>query len=359
MSGRDRLRDARVMVVGCGALGNEVLKNLALCGVGHIFCVDSDRVEAGNLSRSVLFRPADAESGRSKVDVVRERLLELDSSIDIHTIEGDIAYDVGLGLIRSMDVVVSCVDSRWARFMINRHCIRMNIPWVDGGISVSEGTARVFFPKDNCYACSLDPEALAQLKRRVSCSNTIAVAQKAVSAPTTSITASIVGAVQAQEAMRIICGDCCADGKMFFYDGDVPKAGIAEFRSYDDDCPEHEVWQPVGKSDFAVNMAVSDFLDAVGREKGEELSIILRDDVFVDYIESRTDGRHYRIMRPGRCVSGNIPEGMSPDDFYQSEFRTIDRNFPYAGLTLAELGVPKGDVLHLRGLEQDFYIELV
>jgi DNA-binding transcriptional regulator YhcF (GntR family) len=63
---KEKVRDARVMVVGAGALGNEVIKNLALMGVGHIFIVDFDRVEAANLSRSVLFRESDNNRGRPK-----------------------------------------------------------------------------------------------------------------------------------------------------------------------------------------------------------------------------------------------------------------------------------------------------
>ena len=114
------IQSARVMVVGCGALGNEVLKNLVLMGVEHIVAVDFDVVEMGNLSRSVLFTEADAEARRLKVDVVAERLVAMNPAMEVWTVCGDIAYDVGLGLVRQMDVVIGCVDSRWARYCINR-----------------------------------------------------------------------------------------------------------------------------------------------------------------------------------------------------------------------------------------------
>ena len=65
---QQKVSTAHVMVVGCGALGNEVLKNLVLLGVEHIVIVDFDVVEMGNLSRSVLFSKADAEARRLKVD---------------------------------------------------------------------------------------------------------------------------------------------------------------------------------------------------------------------------------------------------------------------------------------------------
>ena len=111
---------ARVMVVGCGALGNEVLKNLVQMGVRQMTVVDYDTIEPDNLTRSVLFTTDDAQQGRRKVDVVAERLKAMNSDVQVTTIYGDIAYDVGLGLVRDMDVVIGCVDNRWARYCINR-----------------------------------------------------------------------------------------------------------------------------------------------------------------------------------------------------------------------------------------------
>ena len=144
----DRLRRAKVMVVGCGALGNEVLKNLTLFGVGHLVVVDLDTVEPSNLTRSVLVRQT--EVGRAKVEVVAERLREINPAVQVLPVRGDIGHDVGLGLLRQMDAVVGCVDNRWARYCLNRLCMRADVPWVDGGIDALEGTARVVAPGKNC-----------------------------------------------------------------------------------------------------------------------------------------------------------------------------------------------------------------
>ena len=78
---QDQVSAAHVMVVGCGALGNEVLKNLVLMGVTHIVVVDFDIVEMGNLTRSVLFTKSDAERKRLKVEVVAERLREMNADV--------------------------------------------------------------------------------------------------------------------------------------------------------------------------------------------------------------------------------------------------------------------------------------
>ena len=169
----ERVAQARVMVVGCGALGNEVLKNLVLFGVQHLVVVDFDRVESSNLSRSVLFTREDAETHARKIDAVKASIKRINPSAEVVTLFGDIAYEVGLGWFRGVDVVIGCVDNRWARYCINRLCMRAGKPWVDGGIDGLEGTVRVFIPGENCYACNLGPEGLKDLKRRMPCSGII------------------------------------------------------------------------------------------------------------------------------------------------------------------------------------------
>mgnify|MGYP003320842219 FL=1 len=81
---QEKVDSAKIMVVGCGALGNEVLKNLILFGVGNIWIVDFDKVELHNLNRSVLFRNADALSRRLKVEAAADRLQELNPNVKIH-----------------------------------------------------------------------------------------------------------------------------------------------------------------------------------------------------------------------------------------------------------------------------------
>ena len=126
---QQRLAEARVMVVGAGALGNEVLKNLALLGVGYLFIVDFDMVEASNLSRSVLFRSEDA--GRPKAEVAAERVQAINPDVAVIPFHGDVTRDLGLGVYRRMDVVIGCLDSREARLAVNRACWRVGGPWVD------------------------------------------------------------------------------------------------------------------------------------------------------------------------------------------------------------------------------------
>src|SRR6185295_4128458 len=87
---QERLRAARVMVVGAGAIGNEVLKNLALLGFGYLFVVDFDTIEASNLSRTVLFRPEDVGRSKALVAAERVRALCLEPSARVDAFHGDL-----------------------------------------------------------------------------------------------------------------------------------------------------------------------------------------------------------------------------------------------------------------------------
>ena len=363
---QDQISAANVMVVGCGALGNEVLKNLVLMGVTHIVVVDFDIVEMGNLTRSVLFSKSDAERKRLKVEVVVERLKQMNAAVEVTAICGDIAYDVGLGLIRQMDVVIGCVDSRWARFCINRLCMRAGIPWVDGGIDRLEGTVRVFAPEKNCYACNLGPEGLKDLRLRMPCQGIIRKQELAGSAPTTSIIASIIGAIEVQEALKLIQKDFGTSlcGQMFYYDGEHMTVRIAGYQAFDDECPEHEQWAPVRQTKVSDSTSVGEALLCWTQElNAQNVTLNLVNDCFVDYVLRRDNDERVPMMVPGRSVAHKVAcektlIGQSLGALYQHEYRHVDASFAYASLTLAQLGIPQHDIVYVSADGEDFYLEL-
>lgn len=368
---QDRLREARIVVAGCGALGNEVLKNLALAGAGHITIVDFDEVEPSNLNRSVLFRREDAAGGRLKVDAAAGRLKELNPDICITTVCGDVAYDVGLGVFREADVVIGCVDSRWARYCINRLCMRAGTPWVDGGIDGLEGTARVFVPGRNCYACNLGPQGLDELRRRVSCAGVIRRQEEAGHVPTTGVAASVIGAVQVQEAMKLLHPEALEDGslgslagRIFYYDGRHLTTRTAEFEAYDDDCPVHERWEPVGKIGLDIESTVEAALEGLAVATGtRDVAFWLHDDCFVDVVGEKDGDLSWDVMLPGRKVASFVeahPEMRSYpySALWQNEFSSVDAAFPYRTMTLGELGIPPRDVLKVRAAGRTMYFEI-
>lgn len=352
--GKEATENGKVMVVGCGALGNEVVKGLILSGVRDLLLVDFDEVEDGNLTRSVMYRKEDV--GLRKVDAAERWISDFRKGIKVRTIYGDVAHDVGLGEFEDVDVVVGCVDSRWARYCINRMCMRVGKPWVDGGIAGLTGTCRVFMPEKNCYACSLGTDELNDLRRRMPCSGVIRRAESKGHAATTSVVASIIGAVQVQEVIKLLNGgkdSMC--GKMFCYDGVNLKSSFVNFEAWDEDCPVHEKWAPVKDFGVSVQMTVNQLMVRCPLGAGLEL----RDDCFVDYIVSKRDDNKAVVMLPGRKVAEMVENdrelgGLPLGEYYQHEFWVIDESFPYKELTLKDLGVVENDILRLN----DFFVKV-
>ncbi len=165
---QERLGTARVLVVGAGALGNEVVKNLALLGLGTTYLIDLDVVEPSNLSRSVLFR--DEDGGQPKADVAARRARELNPEITIIPMHGDVITDLGLGIFAEVDLVIGCLDNREARLWVNRQCWKTGTPWIDAGIQEIQGVVKVFVPPDSaCYECAMTERDYQLLNLRYSC----------------------------------------------------------------------------------------------------------------------------------------------------------------------------------------------
>ena len=227
---------ARVLVVGAGAIGNEVLKNLALLGFQDLVVVDRDVVELANLSRSVLYRAAD--EGRPKAEVAAERVRELNPDVQIFAVNGDIERDIGLAVFRHADVVIGCLDSRAARLWVNNACRKTGTPWVDGAIQEMFGEVRVFGATGACYACTLTNADWKVLREARPCSGLAMGNILEGKVPTTPTIASIIGAIQVQEALKLVHGMGSTVGKAFVFRG-ITMEGDRLTLNERDDCLSH------------------------------------------------------------------------------------------------------------------------
>ena len=368
----ERVQQAKVLVVGAGALGNEVLKNLALFGVGNIVVVDFDTIEYSNLTRSILFRECDADKGLYKSQVAAQRIKEINPTINVHAIVGKLHTDVGLGLYRNMDVVIGCLDSRMARLQLNRQCMRANVPWVDGSIENLDGMAKVFRKGTNCYECELPDNTKQILFQKMSCADVAHRNTSAGRVPTTPVIASIIGAIQAQEAMKIIHEkDTPNDqftslcGKWFCYEGSHNSTSIYNSAIYADDCPAHEDWDPVVEIDsLGADTTIADTLDMIRQKlQCNTVEINLRNDKFVDKIATRGDNKVYSPMLPESHIADYIDS--TPElycrlqaDINQNSYENIDADFPYQSLTLRQIGIPDWDILQVATEKGYAYVEL-
>jgi molybdopterin/thiamine biosynthesis adenylyltransferase len=219
------IKNATVGVLGAGATGNEVLKNLALMGIGKIFIADYDVVQQANLSRSILYR--DSDNGNPKALIAARAIKMLNPDVEVFSFRGDVIHELGLGVYRKMDLIVSCVDGVGARFAINRACYKVNKPWVDGAMDGMFGIARVFWPgKGPCYECTMYEEDIQLINERYSCTGLAIQAYAEGKIPTTPMMASLLGAVQTQEVLKILhelrgqkFKSKSISGRVFVYDG--------------------------------------------------------------------------------------------------------------------------------------------
>jgi molybdopterin-synthase adenylyltransferase len=202
---QDQVKNTHVAVVGAGAVGNEVLKNLALLGVGAVDIYDFDRIEIHNLTRSVLFREDDI--GLSKVETAAKRMRELDPNVFIRTYEGDFWQNLKLRMLQRYSVVISCVDNFEARVKLNLLCRLFGVDLINTGID-SRFASIDYFPFAQakavaCYECNLPPSAYRRIAERYSCGWLKRVAYTERKVPTTIITSSITGAYAASIALRL------------------------------------------------------------------------------------------------------------------------------------------------------------
>jgi molybdopterin/thiamine biosynthesis adenylyltransferase len=240
---QSRLAAAKVIVAGAGALGNAVIENLALLGVGHLLIVDMDTIELSNLVRSPLFRADD--TGRPKATCAADAARRLYHDIDARAIVGNLTSDVGLGWFVWADVVVGALDNREARVFLNSACARVGTPWVDGGIDVLNGIARVFDPPGGpCYECTMSAADWDLINRRRSCSM---LARRALSfggTPTTPTTASVIGGIQAQEVVKLLHGLPSLAGRGYVFEG-LNHSSYTVSYSIDPHCSWHEDLAPI------------------------------------------------------------------------------------------------------------------
>jgi molybdopterin/thiamine biosynthesis adenylyltransferase len=354
---RDKVRQANVLVVGAGALGNEVVKNLTLMGVGHIYLVDFDTVEAANLSRSVFFREDD--TGRTKAEVVAARAKALNPDVGVQYLHGDVTTQLGLGVIRRMDVVIGCLDNREARLAVNRFCYWMNKPWVDGAIQELQGLARVFVPGQGaCYECTLTEQARRELSLRYSCPLLARTDILLGKVPTTPTIASFIGAIEAQEALKLIHGLPVEAGKVIHYNGRTNDMYTSAYLPRED-CESHWIYGDVTELPLRAGQAtLAEMLRLARADLGHQAVVELDQELIVA-LECRVCGTYDRVLRPLSDVSlraAHCPTCGELRETHMTHNLTGDEDF--LDRTLASVGVPPLHILRAHNAQEFRFYEL-
>jgi adenylyltransferase/sulfurtransferase len=193
VEGQGKLKAARVLIVGAGGLGSPVALYLAAAGVGTIGIVDDDIVSLSNLQRQVLYNSADV--GRRKVEVASERLLSINSTINVVSYARRLDSSNALEIIGGYDIIADCTDNFPTRYLINDACVLATKVDVYGSVFRFEGQVSVFDSSAGpCYRCLYPSPPPPELV--LDCTH----------AGVLGVLPGIVGSLQANEVIKLILG---------------------------------------------------------------------------------------------------------------------------------------------------------
>ncbi|WP_194785672.1 molybdopterin-synthase adenylyltransferase MoeB [Actinomyces haliotis] len=193
MRGQQRIRAARVLLVGAGALGSPAALYLAAAGVGRLGIIDDDAVDVSNLQRQILHTTAG--QGRAKVDSALERVEALNPDVEVVATRASVTSENALELLAGWDVVIDGTDNFPTRYLLNDACVRLGVPLVHGAVFRSDGQVTVLDGRRGpCYRCihPVPPEPGAV----PSCAE----------GGVLGVMPGIVGTMQATEALKLIIG---------------------------------------------------------------------------------------------------------------------------------------------------------
>ena len=155
--GQKKLQNVRIAIVGLGALGSASANNLARAGVGFLRLIDSDTADITNLQRQLLYTEADVAAQTPKAIAAARHLSEINSEVELEPRVTRLDTGNCTELLRGIDLVLDGTDNIETRFLINKACIDLGIPWVYGAALGSTGAVMPVVPDGACFRC-LFPE---------------------------------------------------------------------------------------------------------------------------------------------------------------------------------------------------------
>jgi molybdopterin/thiamine biosynthesis adenylyltransferase len=343
-----RIASCKVLVIGAGALGNEILKNLALLGFKNLVVVDLDRIDESNLSRAVLYRAEDI--GKFKVSVAARAYKTIAPDSVVQPIVANVLHDCGLGLFAWSDVILAGLDNREARLWINRSAWKVNRPWIDGAIEGINGVARVFLPGvAPCYECTMGEIDWAVLERRMSCNLLATEAVTEGKVPTTPTISSIVAGIQVQEAVKLIHGLPTLSGGGFIFEGLNHTSYRVQYTENPDCMSHYTLTQIIDLQETSDQVSLEELWQRARRDlQTHQVILEFSRDVIHKLVCPRC-GHEQELF----AAAGSIPynEGRCPNDGQMRIVHAIhnfDGTQSFGQRKLSELGLPRFDIFTAR-----------
>ncbi|HCA43976.1 MAG TPA: molybdopterin biosynthesis protein MoeB [Bacteroidetes bacterium] len=354
------LKNSKIMVIGAGALGNEIVKNLLMLGVGEIFIVDMDNVEKSNLTRSVFFRESDI--GKNKAEVIYKNAQEINPDVKINFYNGNI-MNLGLGVFNNFDLIICGLDNREARMFVNQSCRKINKIWIDGAIEVLNGVVRVFHPVNfACYECTMNETDYILMNKRKSCLLLGIEDIQQGKIPTTPTIASIIAAVQVQEAVKILHKfdeKNILFGKGFVYSGVTNESYTVEYQ-INESCLAHYNFDDISNSNLNFNTAsISDiFQFADSKFNFKNCDLIFNNEIVYELYDadenySKEFFGNLNLLKLDEIKDGEKILKLKSFHSLKNNGELFDK---LKNKTLKELKIPENDILTIRNKNSEKYI---
>ncbi|MBZ9963735.1 HesA/MoeB/ThiF family protein [Mesorhizobium sp. BR1-1-2] len=302
---QERLARTRAVVIGAGAVGNEVLKNLALLGVGEVRVYDFDRIEEHNLTRSVLFR--DADIGKQKAEVAADRARELDPNMSAEAVVGDFWDHLTLSDLKSFDVLFCCVDNFEARIRSNMLCQIARVDFINVGIDSRFALVEQYpFTRNHtggCFECGLPPSVYRRISERYSCGHLRKLSYIERKVPTTIITSSTASSLAVSVGLRLGTGDEVPSARRFYVDtiaGNLTRTELGRVGG----CPCCDR--------YAGELSIIGCRPIIGDWpiSGDDVTVFTSDPILVSY---RIGEISMPVFERASAFSSDYPTTLSPD----------------------------------------------
>lgn len=361
----DILAGAKVLVPGLGALGQNVVQNLALVGVGHLWLVDFDEFESQNATRSPYFpnQASDRSGGLSKAPIVARRARLANTAENPSVVYSETAVQLlGDNPIRWADVVVSAVDDVNARAWLAERCRLHARPMVEAGFNAFRFNVSAFSGRsgDPCYRC-VNPSRISS----GSCRLYARQAERQQIIPAIQTTAAVSAAYQAELVIALLHGENGLCGKRLFGNVRTQQHQLATLQT-DPDCPGRHDPLPVGGAvDVGSISSLGELLDllpAVDAITHVRLAepLVLRDACTQCGSMCQVGASEAAWLMKTRCIDcgGEWNHASIPSPFSTTIIDRGTEDVDLVGVGLARLGLFPGGAIEVMGPGGSHFFEL-
>ncbi len=196
IKGQEMLAKSKIAIIGCGGLGSVLSSNMTRAGAGTLRIIDKDRLELSNLQRQLLFDEIDVKKKTPKVEAARNKLIKINSDIQIEAIFDEVDENNISDLIDGFDLVLDGTDNFKTRLVINRASVDSAVPFIYGAVAASFGMIYNVIPGSGvCLRCLFREEPGGE--NALNC-NTVGIINTAV---------NIIASIQSTEALKLLTGN--------------------------------------------------------------------------------------------------------------------------------------------------------